>query len=48
MKIVSLNVGLPRDVLWHGHTVTTGIYKYPVEARSRCGDSIWTATARQT
>jgi MOSC domain-containing protein YiiM len=31
MKIVSLNVGLPRDVLWHGHTVTTGIYKYPVE-----------------
>jgi MOSC domain-containing protein YiiM len=31
MKIVSLNVGLPRDVLWHGRTVTTGIYKYPVE-----------------
>ncbi len=31
MKILSLNVGLPRDVLWHGRTVTTGIYKYPVE-----------------
>jgi MOSC domain-containing protein YiiM len=35
MKIVSLNVGLPRDVLWHGRTVTTGIYKEPVEGRVR-------------
>ncbi len=33
MKIVSLNVGLPRDVLWHGRTVTTGIFKEPVEGR---------------
>jgi MOSC domain-containing protein YiiM len=33
MKIVSLNVGLPRDVLWHGYTVTTGIFKEPVEGR---------------
>jgi MOSC domain-containing protein YiiM len=31
MKIVSLNIGLPRDVVWHGHTVTTGIFKSPVE-----------------
>jgi MOSC domain-containing protein YiiM len=31
MKIVSLNVGLPREVVWHGRTVTTGIYKFPVE-----------------
>jgi MOSC domain-containing protein YiiM len=30
MKIISLNVGLPRDVLWHGRTVTTGIFKEPV------------------
>src|SRR5260370_41471103 len=29
MKIVSLNVGLPREVLWHGRSVTTGIYKEP-------------------
>jgi MOSC domain-containing protein YiiM len=35
MKIVSLNVGLPRDVLWHGRTVTTGIYKEPVKGRVR-------------
>lgn len=33
MHIVSLNVGLPRDVLWHGYTVTTGIFKEPVEGR---------------
>jgi MOSC domain-containing protein YiiM len=31
MKMLSLNVGLPRDVIWHSRTVTTGIYKYPVE-----------------
>jgi MOSC domain-containing protein YiiM len=33
MKIVSLNVGLPREVLWHGRSVTTGIYKEPVAGR---------------
>jgi MOSC domain-containing protein YiiM len=32
-KIISVNVGLPREVLWHGHTVTTGIFKEPVERR---------------
>jgi len=31
MKILSVNVGLPRDVVWRGRTVTTGIYKSPVE-----------------
>jgi len=33
MKIISLNVGLPREVLWHGRSVTTGIYKEPVGGR---------------
>ena len=33
MKLVSVNVGLPREVLWHGRTVTTGIYKQPIEGR---------------
>jgi MOSC domain-containing protein YiiM len=33
MKIVSLNVGLPREVAWHGHVVTTGIFKEPVKGR---------------
>jgi MOSC domain-containing protein YiiM len=31
MKLVSVNVGLPRDVIWKGRTVTTGIFKEPVE-----------------
>src|SRR5262252_9538837 len=33
MKIVSLNVGRPREVAWHGRTVTTGIFKEPVAGR---------------
>jgi MOSC domain-containing protein YiiM len=31
MKIVSVNVGLPREVNWQGKVVTTGIFKEPVE-----------------
>ena len=30
MKIVSVNVGLPREVIWQGKVVTTGIFKEPV------------------
>jgi len=30
MKLVSVNVGLPCDVIWKGRTVTTGIFKEPV------------------
>ena len=33
MKLISVNCGLPRQVLWHGNPVSTGIYKYPVESR---------------
>ena len=33
MKLVSLNCGLPREVEWHGRTVTTGIFKEPVAGR---------------
>jgi MOSC domain-containing protein YiiM len=33
MKVVSLNIGLPREVAWRGGTVTTGIYKDPVAGR---------------
>jgi MOSC domain-containing protein YiiM len=32
MKIVSLNVGLPREVIWQGKAVATGIFKEPVNA----------------
>jgi len=31
MTIVSLNVGLPRQVTWQGKLVTTGIFKEPVQ-----------------
>ena len=33
MKLISVNTGLPREVMWHGRSVTTGIYKKPVEGR---------------
>src|SRR3989441_5117848 len=31
MKILSVNVGLPREVAWQGKVVTTGIFKESVE-----------------
>ena len=31
MKLISLNVSLPRVVEWHGEPVTTGIFKEPVD-----------------
>ena len=33
MRIVSLNVGMPREVRWHGRAVETGIFKEPVAER---------------
>lgn len=33
MKLISLNTGLPREVVWHGSRVTTGIFKEPVQGR---------------
>ena len=33
MRLISVNVGLPRDVAWHGRHVTTGIFKQPIEGR---------------
>jgi MOSC domain-containing protein YiiM len=33
MKILSVNVGLPREVAWQGRAVTTGIFKEPVNTR---------------
>jgi MOSC domain-containing protein YiiM len=33
MRILSVNVGLPRQVVWRGETVTTGIFKEPVHGR---------------
>jgi len=33
MRVISVNVGLPRKVMWKGKTVTTGIFKEPVAGR---------------
>lgn len=33
VKIVSVNVGLPREVVWRGRSVRTGIFKEPVAGR---------------
>jgi MOSC domain-containing protein YiiM len=33
MKVVSVNVGLPRTVTWKGRMVKTGIFKAPVNGR---------------
>ena len=35
MRIISLNVGLPRQVTFQGQLVTTGIFKEPVQGRVR-------------
>jgi len=32
-RLVSVNVGLPRDIAWRGETVHTGIWKQPVQGR---------------
>jgi MOSC domain-containing protein YiiM len=33
MKLISVCCGLPRGIDWHGHRVTTSIFKEPVEDR---------------
>ena len=33
MRVLSVNVGLPREVIWRGKPVATGIYKQPVAGR---------------
>ena len=37
MKLISVNTGLPREVAWHGKSVTTAIFKQPVEGRVALG-----------
>jgi ferredoxin-NADP reductase/MOSC domain-containing protein YiiM len=36
-RLLSVNVGLPRDIAWKGRTVHTGIWKNPVRGRARVG-----------
>ena len=32
-RLLSVNVGLPRDIPWQGKTVHTGVWKTPVQGR---------------
>src|SRR6201985_3453878 len=36
-RLLSVNVGLPRDIAWNGRTVHTGIWKDPVPGRQQGG-----------
>ena len=36
-RLLSVNVGLPRDIVWRDRTVSTGIWKDPVRGRCRVG-----------
>jgi ferredoxin-NADP reductase/MOSC domain-containing protein YiiM len=36
-RLLSVNVGLPRDIAWKGRTVHTGLWKDPVAGRCRAG-----------
>src|SRR5690242_11555809 len=36
-RLLSVNVGLPRNIEWKGRTVYTGIWKTPVHGRCRVG-----------
>lgn len=33
MRVISVNVGCPREIIWNGKTVSTSIFKVPVEGR---------------
>ena len=35
MELISTNVGLPREVSWQGKTVSTAIFKSPVDGPIR-------------
>ena len=35
MKLISVNVGLPRNIIWRGRPVRSSIWKNPVEGRVR-------------
>ncbi len=36
-RLLSVNVGLPRDIAWKGYTVYTGVWKHPVRGSCRVG-----------
>jgi MOSC domain-containing protein YiiM len=47
-RLLSVNVGLPRDIAWRGKTVRTAIWKTPVQGGAWYGGSTLTATGKGT
>ena len=47
-RLLSVNVGLPNDIAWHGETVHTAVWKRAVLAGASCGGSISMETGRAT
>lgn len=37
MKVISINVSLPKEVDWHGQKIVTSIFKMPVEGKRHVG-----------
>lgn len=33
MRLIAVNTGLPREVIWRGQSISTGIFKQPIEGR---------------
>ncbi len=48
MKIASVNVGTPREVVWKGVPVMTGIFKEPVDGSVMIREINLAVTNRQT
>ena len=48
MKIVSVNVGLPREVVWKGTSVQTAIFKEPLAGVIVIGEVNLAVTSRRT
>jgi len=46
MRVVSVNVSLPKTVEWRGRKVTTAIFKEPVEGRVRIRRTLSLLAAR--
>ena len=47
-QLLSVNVGMPRDVSWQGKTVYTGVWKHSVSGPQWSAGSTSTGTARAT
>ena len=48
MEFVSVNTGLPREVMWHGRSVPRRSTSNRSKAALLCASSIWTETVRRT